>query len=473
MLFHGSSQSTPYPSISSRPREREKPRLPKLVPHVNKRAQHIVAQHYRSLSHDDASSTATVPVLMQIDSTAPRTARTHDISHLRDVAGFLKPCIPPSQIDEAFHQYEKSFLPQGPGSRYSEEDGLWYTKLFPSDTPSSREDAVLLDSWITRCMEQYTQAGAGRQDLVHAVEDLAPVLSIALHELVRQVMHHCPERGVVLKKIWETYVQLFSRVLKQMQVSLHDQRQRAGDVSQVLGGVRDDLDLVRRSHPEQMQKVISDLEAKFTQRQTEVERELKEHKEQNQRLKADLRRHHGELELWYPSFQLYQDSYIKSHIPQYVANRGPTSRRGRSRKLAVASSRKQTDASDDIDGGQVAEEEEEELPPEVAIAEDFKRLFAVISPEKRRLIGKELTEVLGPALLSSTTVATNKGRRNSSSKAKEDKPVKDEEAAAIAVLKSEVSTQEDQIRNLRDTIAQLERVKERAAAEKNRGQAKT
>jgi len=311
---------------------------------------------------------------------------------------------------------------------------------------------VLLDAWITRSMEQYQRTCA--DDLVRAVEDLAPVLSIALHELVRQVMHHCTERGVVLKKIWETYVQLFNRVLKQMQTSLYDHRRRTGEVSSVLGSARDELEQVRRNHPDHMQKVISDLEAQFTKRQHEVEAELNEHEAENTRLKTDLRNHHGELEMWYPSFQLYQDSYIKGHIPQYMGPDGPKRRTKRTTTL-----RKTQSASHDTDDAK--DDEDEDIPPEVAIAEDFKRLLAVLSPEKRRLIGKELAEVLMPALLSSEAVS--KAPRKSNKKGTE-KVLSDAESAANTALKTDVASQEERIRGLRDRIARLERIKEEQAS---------
>eukprot|EP00920_Eleutheroschizon_duboscqi_P028035 GHVT01068494.1.p1 GENE.GHVT01068494.1~~GHVT01068494.1.p1 ORF type:complete len:175 (-),score=32.00 GHVT01068494.1:3049-3573(-) len=53
-------------------------------------------------------------------------------------------------------------------------------------------------------------------DLTAAVDELVPLLSIGLNEAVRQVSHHCAERGLVIEKIWSTYVELFDRVLSEM-----------------------------------------------------------------------------------------------------------------------------------------------------------------------------------------------------------------------------------------------------------------
>merc|ERR1711865_660584 len=101
-----------------------------------------------------------------------------------------------------------------------------------------------------------------------------------------------------------------------------------------------------------------------------VEEELHQCEEENLKLKSELRTHRSELEMWYPSFPLYQDSYLKNHIPHFTGQE--KNRRG-------------------------SKSEEEEMPTEVAIAEDLKRLLAVLAPDKRQAIGKELTYVLKTA----------------------------------------------------------------------------
>merc|ERR1712125_187645 len=118
-------------------------------------AQNIIKAHMHTV--DTTSSLVSgpdiMPVLAQLDSTAPHTAVTHDISHLRDQSTCLRPLIPPSLIVEEDHVYESSFLPKDCTSVYSEADGLWHTKSFPSASPSSREDAVMLDAWITQALD--------------------------------------------------------------------------------------------------------------------------------------------------------------------------------------------------------------------------------------------------------------------------------------------------------------------------------
>lgn len=480
-------------------------KLPRLQPNVNKRAQQIIAQHMNSVdSNSSFFSLTQVPVLTQIESTAPRTARTHDISHRYDKGSFLTPCIPASLVKEEDHMYEAGFLPTDTSSVYNERDGLWHTKVFPSSAPSSRTDAVMLDAWITRALERQQETlesleHGAKEDLAQSVEGLVPILSVALHEIVRQVMHHCAERGVALEKVWRTYVELFHRVLKQMQKSLQDQKQRTAEVQATLGQAREELHELRRSHPEHMHSVIADLEQGFTRRQHEYEDELVRREEENAQLKVDLRTHHRELELWYPGFGAYQDSYIKGHFPLRrrvsLVEQSPKSRLRRmrtARENAMSAfgmgstnegARGHARSSDD------EEKSEEEIPPEVAIAEDFKRLLAVLAPEKRKAIGQDLSFIMDPNVSPSgrndkdprrgQTRGTNRsakkggfGREGSqeegfnasdwsnSSMSLGHKCSKEEEN--VEELRAEVKQQEERIRALREQIFRLEA--EQAAA---------
>lgn len=405
-------------------------KLPDLQPNTNKRAQKILANHMHNASTSTfKSSMAAVPVLQQIDSTASRTARTHDISHLRDKNDYLKPKIPTSLIPAEDHIYEKTFLPKDAASEYKEEDGLWHTKVFPSTCPSSRTDAIMLDAWITKSLERYSERVSEKDDLAQAVEELVPILSVALHEIVRQVIHYCAERGVVLEKIWRTYVELFDRVLREMKSSLKTHKEKTAEVQAVLNEACKSLDDLRSSHPVQMQKVIVDLEGKFTTRQKELEMELRARESENLVLTQELREHHQLLECWYPSFHLYQNSYIKGQIPQYQppANNQSASDRGSvrpNRRISLT-----------------LQNQKEDLTPEVAMAEDFKRLLSALAPDKRKAIGKELA-----GLLSSSSAKQGNGKRKDGA----------DDDAKVQQLLGEISDQDDYIRELEAEVAKLE-----------------
>lgn len=460
-------------------------KLPRLRPHVNKRAQQIIAEHLNSIQSSASSSAvwtaSTVPVLTLIESTAPRSARTHDISHLCDKSGHLTPAIPPSLIREEDHKYEAHFLPTDTNSVYSEVDGMWHTKVFPSDTPSSRKDAEMLDAWITRALKRHQESSVQmhtrsdgslggkekKDDLVQTVEALIPILSVALHEVVRQVTYQCSERGVALDKIWRTYVELFHRVLRQMQQSMRDQKQRTLETQSSLNDVKEELSGLRRSHPAHMHDVIANLEETFRSKQKEHEEDLVNLEHENTTLKTDMRANHRELEIWYPNFSQYQDSYIKNKIPHNLHRRATRMERmDRLKSLRFESSASfgpvMSVRSTKTDKTEFAAEEsddpDDEVPPEVAIAEDFKRLLAVLPPDKRRLIGQELGPIID---------VNNEKQGQQGKNAKKKKPrmrvETGEEQAELKQLQDEVKKQEDRIRELREEICRVEMAKVAAA----------
>eukprot|EP00928_Gymnodinium_smaydae_P053128 TRINITY_DN37190_c0_g1_i1.p1 TRINITY_DN37190_c0_g1~~TRINITY_DN37190_c0_g1_i1.p1 ORF type:complete len:489 (+),score=114.43 TRINITY_DN37190_c0_g1_i1:112-1578(+) len=419
-------------------------RLPRLQPNVNKRAQEIIAAHMGTRSTaNTASSLCSVPVLSQLDSTAPRTAVTHDISHLCDESAPLRPKIPETLIPEEDHVFEATFMPKDHLSFYSDHDGLWHTKVFPSSTPSSRQDAVQLDAWITRALAKGTMStdevipvGAiGGDEGSTALEELVPILSVALHEMVRQVTHQCVERGTVLEKIWRTYVELFDRVLRQLRQSVIAERLRAAEVADALSAVRRELGARRKEHPQQLHRVITELESTFAQRQKSFEEELITAETENYKLKEDLRTHQKELELWYPYYPLYKESYVKGNVPQVSGHRHTRS--------------------------------QENMAPEVAVAEDFKRLLAVLAPDKRKLIGyligrfdalespepgfrerRASTERRRSSTEGSSVGESSSRRRESEMMAKREQD--------FDLLQAEVQQQEEHIQKLQAEIARLE-----------------
>lgn len=411
--------------LSSQQTSMNRPKLPEVRAHRNRRAEKILQGHLHNVSTSTfQSSEASIPVLQQLDQTASRAARTHDISHLRDHGLHLAPKIPDSLLPKEDYVYERSFLPKNGTSAFKAEDGLWHTQVFPSSTaPSSRTDAIMLDQWISNSLEKYAARMSQQQeDLAQAVEELVPILTVALHEIVRQVTHYCVERGVVLEKIWRTYVELFDRVLKEMHTSLRIHKERTTEVQEVLRQAQTELETLRKNHPHQMQKVIAELEGRFTTRQKELESDLRAREKDNQALTLELRSHHTAIESWYPEFHVYQNSYIKNNIPNYDPKQ----------KVQHRSSR----------GGHGHGEDEKS--PELAMAEDFKRLLAALAPDKRKIIGKELAGLL----------LEQQKEQKSGKKGKREN--QDEGARMLAILRAEVQEQEEKIKSLVAEVEALE-----------------
>lgn len=234
--------------------------------------------------------------------------------------------------------------------------------LFPANKPSSRADAAILDQWIGEALLGYAKrAGKTKEDLAEAVEELVPILSIGLHEIVRQVTHHCVERGVVLEKIWRTYVELFDRVLKEMKASLRLHKGRTQRVQEDLDLANTELEELRRKHPQQMHKLTQTLEGKFTQRQVELEDQLKYRESENLALSQHLAEQRADVRSWFPLFERYANSTYK----QLLTERAPQNSAG-------------TGTS-----------------PELAIAADFKRIMTVLPEDKRKQTGFFICSLLG------------------------------------------------------------------------------
>jgi hypothetical protein len=237
----------------------------------------------------------------------------------------------------------------------------------------------------------------------------------------------------VLEKIWRTYVELFDRVLREMKSSLKTHKEKTADVQAVLNEACKSLDDLRSSHPVQMQKVIVDLEGKFTARQKELELELRARESENLVLTQELRDHHQLLECWYPSFHLYQNSYIKGQIPQHQVDR----QGGQSQ---ILNNRQQPNINRRV--SLTLQNQKEDLTPEVAMAEDFKRLLSALAPDKRKTIGKELAGLL----------SASSAKQGHSPKRKEGP----DDEAKVQQLLSEISDQEEYIRELEAEVAKFE-----------------
>lgn len=384
-----------------------------------------------------------VSVLTQIESTASRSARSHDISHMRDRVTNLMPAIPPSLIEGSDHVFETSFLPE-PGGVYSDLDGLWHVKVFPSDAPSSRKDAVQLDKWVNRSLEGYRAArGAeSKEDLVIAVEALVPILSVALHEVTRQVTHHCAERGRALEKIWKTYVGLFERVLVQMQGALRETRQKSATTQQELKSAKEQRRQLHQDHPHTITQRLKTLEEDFRAKHDRFQEGFHEEEEINGSLKKEFERKYKELEEWFPNFKKYENSSLRNHISpesrvsQYF-NKFNSSRASKGDLKPVVAEEEQ-EGREEAKKEEEAEEDEEAMAPEVALAEDFKRLLTALAPEKRRVLAQELVPLfeLDPEA--------------------EDEPATIDEQEARTRLRAEIQHQEETIRDLRKKLVDAE-----------------
>lgn len=238
--------------------------------------------------------------------------------------------------------------------------------LFPTDKPSSRADAAVLNQWVTSALERYARklstvesTTGGELDLPRAVDELVPILSVGLHEVVRQVTHQCLERGVVLEKIWRTYVELFERALAETRALLRRHKARTKRIQSDLERTQVELTELQQKHPEQIQKLSTTLAGKFTQRQDELDDQLRALKSENAGLQQHLMEHGNHMRSWFPLFECYKNSDFKTKLSQ--TNPGlPTT-----------------------------------VTPEARIAADFKRILEVMPSDGRRRVGFFVSSLLG------------------------------------------------------------------------------
>jgi hypothetical protein len=272
--------------------------------------------------------------------------------------------------------------------------------MFPANRQSSRADALILDKWITKALLTYGRrsrelwssytdglgCGSGifgsrgefdngaahhetrddskdalsaDKDLTRAVEELVPILSIGLHEIVRQVTQHCLQRGVVLEKIWRTYVELFEQALSQSRASLQRQRQKTNKMKAELERTERELHDLHGRQPEQIGQLSGTLEKKFVVRQQELEEQLKSTKDENAFLQNHLQERRISVQSWFPRYETYKDSVLKG-VLDGVPVHNPSNSNAESR-----------------------------------IAADYKRIISAMPPESRRRVGFFISSLLG------------------------------------------------------------------------------
>lgn len=235
--------------------------------------------------------------------------------------------------------------------------------MFPTNRPCSRADAVILNRWVTSALSRYadklSSSGDSDGNLNRVVDELVPILSIGLHEVVRQVTQHCLERGVVLEKIWRTYVELFERALSETRALLRFHKSRSARVKQEQERLTQELETVRQRHPDQIEKLSNTLLSKFSQRQEELEDQYKSLCHENDVMKTYLHEHIRNVKAWFPLFNTYKDSAFRA---------------------ALQSTSPATAAS---------------TAPESRLAADFKRIITVMPEDGRRRVGFFVSSLLG------------------------------------------------------------------------------
>jgi hypothetical protein len=235
--------------------------------------------------------------------------------------------------------------------------------MFPTNRLCSQADAVVLDKWITNSLGRYadklSHSTEEDSNLSQMVDELVPILSIGLHEVNRQVTQHCLERGVVLEKIWRTYIELFERALSETRAMLRFHKDRTVRVQEEQERIRQELRHAQHKHPEQIEKLTKTLLNKFSQRQEELEEQVKSLRYENNVLRQHSQEQIDSVKSWFPLFAEYKNSAYRSALQDVPA-------------LLPAS-----------------------MSAESRLAADFKRIITAMPEDGRRRVGFFVSSLLG------------------------------------------------------------------------------
>jgi len=234
--------------------------------------------------------------------------------------------------------------------------------LFATNKPCSRADAAVLNRWVTGVLDRYAEKMAAGQEgttSTQMVDELVPLLSLGLHELVRQVNQHCSERGVVLEKIWRTYVELFDKALAETRSLMRFHKARTLRVDNALQSTKKEMGEQQNKCPEQISQLSRTLVKKFGQRQEKLQATLEKLGHENVTMRQLIKTHTDSRRSFFPLFDKYKNSSFRD---------------------ALQLSQKELPAH---------------TTPESRLAADFKRILLAMPYDARRRAGFFVSSLLG------------------------------------------------------------------------------
>lgn len=162
-------------------------------------------------------------------------------------------------------------------------------------------------------------------DITAVVEQTVPKLSMSLHEIIQQVASHCAETGMVLEKVWRTYVELFDRVLKDLKQSLRTQNAYVNKVVAELTKTRKEIQDIKITHPQHVNRLSETLNTKFSQRHKERCNRLAFQGSENNALRVVLEERKKDIAQLFPNFDKYKHLVFDTEPPKPAkGNDGPT-----------------------------------------------------------------------------------------------------------------------------------------------------
>ena len=201
--------------------------------------------------------------------------------------------VPASSIPESSHIVEKwpimpaeegvhalkgspraKHVVKGPNLTYDDDSETWNHKVFPSRLPAKREEVLMLRNWLAaKCagLNSEYQEREADYDVLDFVGKGTAVYDQAMHELSRQVMVHCEERGMLLADIWAAHSHVFAKSVAHFRKEIAGARREAEEAK----AKAEEADAVR---------LDSQIEAAIAK--TKLEEEIARLQQEKQRLKG-------------------------------------------------------------------------------------------------------------------------------------------------------------------------------------------
>lgn len=112
---------------------------------------------------------------------------------------------------------------------YDRLQKAWHKVLFPSLSPSSEKDVMMLEEWIDEQMRPFAESGGTAQMSMADVGFCLQIYNVGLNEIYRQTAMSSRRRARVLDGIWRGYVELLEHT-------------RAADG----GAVREEMEMMKK-----------------------------------------------------------------------------------------------------------------------------------------------------------------------------------------------------------------------------------
>jgi len=94
--------------------------------------------------------------------------------------------------------------------------------------PSSRNDAITLLNWFEKMYDLLTSSSENMKE-IEKFELTQTLYTIAFSETVRQITVQCLERGIVMQKIWQAYMQFIEQIAQQFRDKTQKNKKKIDD----------------------------------------------------------------------------------------------------------------------------------------------------------------------------------------------------------------------------------------------------